>query len=64
MKTHVRVLVIGGGVVGVSTLYHLTVYVSNNPTSKLAHGFWNPILSVGVVDPVEKGQPFRRIGQQ
>ncbi len=24
MKTHVRVLVIGGGVVGVSTLYHLT----------------------------------------
>ena len=23
MKTHVRVLVIGGGVVGVSTLYHL-----------------------------------------
>ena len=24
MKTHVRALVIGGGVVGVSTLYHLT----------------------------------------
>ena len=24
VKTHVRVLVIGGGVVGVSTLYHLT----------------------------------------
>src|SRR5215469_7788592 len=24
MKTHVRVLVIGGGVVGISTLYHLT----------------------------------------
>src|SRR6476469_5001886 len=24
MKTHVRVAVIGGGVVGVSTLYHLT----------------------------------------
>ena len=24
MKTHVRVLVIGGGAVGVSTLYHLT----------------------------------------
>ena len=24
MKSHVRVLVIGGGVVGVSTLYHLT----------------------------------------
>jgi len=23
VKTHVRVLVIGGGVVGVSTLYHL-----------------------------------------
>jgi dimethylglycine dehydrogenase len=24
VQTHVRVLVIGGGVVGVSTLYHLT----------------------------------------
>ncbi len=24
MKTHARVVVIGGGVVGVSTLYHLT----------------------------------------
>ncbi|MGH8232080.1 MAG: FAD-dependent oxidoreductase, partial [Steroidobacteraceae bacterium] len=24
MKTHARVVVVGGGVVGVSTLYHLT----------------------------------------
>src|SRR5215472_15845182 len=47
-----------------SMLYHLLIYASHNPTRKLVHGFGKPILAVGVVDPVEKGQPCRRIGQQ
>ncbi len=45
-------------------MHQLVVYASKCPAGKLVHGFRNPLLPVGVVDPVEKGQPFRRIGQQ
>src|SRR5437899_12174939 len=56
-----------GGLVRVlchRTLDPLTVSASNNPARKLVHGFRNPLLAVGVVDPIEKGPPFRRIGSR
>jgi len=40
------------------------VNASNGSVGELLLGFGNPIPAVGVVDPVEKGPPFRRIGQE
>lgn len=45
-------------------LQYLEVDASKYPAGKLLHGLGNPILSVGLVDPVEKGQPGGHIGQQ
>src|SRR5690349_7980376 len=43
---------------------HLMINSAKNLARKLMHGFGNPMLAEGVVDPVEKSQPCCRIGQQ
>src|SRR5260221_10298573 len=46
------------------TLHHLAISASQDPFSKLALRDGDPLLAGGLIDPIEKGQPGCRIGQQ
>ena len=71
MKTHVRVVVIGGGVVGVSTLYHLALKgwtdavlleraeLTAGSTFEGQSPIWQDV-SLGVVRRKTKSQPSIR----